>query len=140
VTTLSDVFEIRTAGKGLYDITPRIESLVRKSKITSGQAAIFVQHTSAGILIFENADPSAAVDLLSFFARLVPETGSGYTHTAEGPDDMTSHIRVALTRSGETIPIVKGRLALGVWQGVFLFEHHRMPHLRSVAVSLVGEH
>lgn len=100
---------------------------------------MFVQHTSCSLVIFENADPSARADLHSFFDRLVPEDTAYFVHTCEGPDDMPSHLRMALTRTSEVIPVVKGRLALGTWQGIFLFEHRRAPHQRRVVVSVVGD-
>lgn len=109
------------------------------SGIRTGVATVMVQHTSASLVIFENADPSARTDLHAFFERLVPEHTPYFTHTCEGADDMPSHLRMALTRTSEVIPVVRGRLALGVWQGVFLFEHRRAPHTRSVVVSVVGE-
>ena len=90
------------------------------------------------MVIFENADPSAAEDLLTYFERLVPEDGEGYVHTLEGPDDMTSHIRMVLTRTSEVIPISAGRMVLGTWQGIYLFEHRRSPHTREIAVNVTG--
>jgi secondary thiamine-phosphate synthase enzyme len=131
-------FEVSTRGKGVYEITGEVERIVRESGITNGVATIFVRHTSASLVIFENADPSAARDLEMFFERLVPEDGEGYVHTLEGPDDMTSHIRMALTRTSEVVPIANGRLVLGTWQGVFLFEHRRARHSRQVAVNVTG--
>ena len=106
--------------------------------MTTGTATVFVQHTSASLVIYENADPSARADLHSYFERLVPEDGQDYVHTAEGSDDTTSHLRMALTRTSENIPVIEGRLALGTWQGIFLFEHRRAPHRRTVVVSVVG--
>jgi secondary thiamine-phosphate synthase enzyme len=131
-------FELPTRGKGVYEITGEVERVVRESGIANGVATIFVRHTSASLVIFENADPSAARDLEVFFERLVPEDGEGYVHTLEGPDDMTSHIRMALTRTSEVVPIASGRLVLGTWQGVFLFEHRRARHSRQVAVNVTG--
>lgn len=130
--------EVPTRGKGLYEITDDLRRAVRESKVGDGVATVFVRHTSASLVVFENADPSAARDLEMFFERLVPEDGSGFTHTLEGPDDMTSHIRMALTRTSETIPIADGRLTLGTWQGVFLFEHRRTPHTRRLAIHIMG--
>ncbi|OJV13154.1 MAG: hypothetical protein BGO12_03020, partial [Verrucomicrobia bacterium 61-8] len=98
-----------------------------------------IQHTSASLIIFENADPSAQTDLKTFFERLVPEDSKGFVHTLEGPDDMTSHIRMVLTRSSEVIPLAQGRMQLGTWQGIFVFEHRRAPHRRRLVVSVVGE-
>ncbi len=131
-------FEIPTRGKGLHDITPQVERAVRESGVEDGTATVFVRHTSASLVVFENADPTAARDLERFFERLVPEDAGGYEHTLEGPDDMTSHIRMALTRTSEVVPIAGGRLVLGTWQGIFLFEHRRARHTRSVAVNVTG--
>jgi secondary thiamine-phosphate synthase enzyme len=131
-------FEVPTRGKGLYDITAQVEDLVAEAGCGDGLATIFVCHTSASLVIFENADPTAARDLEKYFEHLVPEDGDGYEHTLEGPDDMTSHIRMALTRTSESVPISQGRLVLGTWQGIFLFEHRRSPHRRRIAVNVMG--
>jgi secondary thiamine-phosphate synthase enzyme len=132
-------FKVRTNGKGTYEITQKIQEIVRQSQISSGLATIFIQHTSASLIIFENADPSARADLEAFFERLIPEETDYFTHTAEGSDDMPSHLRMTLTRTSESIPIVNGRLSLGIWQGVFVYEHRRHSHSRSIAVSIIGE-
>jgi secondary thiamine-phosphate synthase enzyme len=137
--THTEALEIRTEGKGTYEITDKVAAFVAKSGVTTGTATVFVQHTSASLVIFENADHSARVDLEEYFERLVPEDSEYFTHTSEGPDDSTSHIRMVLTRTSEVIPIAQGRLQLGTWQGVFLFEHRRSPHLRRVIVSILGE-
>ena len=134
----TDQFVVATRGKGTYDITDEISGIVRASGVTSGTATVFLQHTSASLVTYENADPSAREDLHRYFERLVPETGQDYVHTAEGDDDTTSHLRMALTRTSENIPVIAGRLALGTWQGIFVFEHRRAPHRRTVAVSVVG--
>ena len=112
---------------------------MRASGIRTGIATVFVQHTSCSLVIFENADPSARTDLHAFFDRLVPEDEPYFVHTYEGSDDMPSHLRMALTRTSEVVPVVDGKLALGTWQGIFLFEHRRVSHTRSVVVSVVGE-
>ena len=130
---------IPTRGKGLYDFTAQIETWLRGHTIHTGLLTIFCRHTSASLVIQENADPDVVADLAEFFARLVTEDTRLYRHTAEGPDDMTSHIRSALTQTQLTIPIHKGRLALGTWQGIYLFEHRARPHNRSVIVHLLGE-
>ncbi len=130
---------VQTKGKGTYEITREIERIVRESGVRTGIATVFLQHTSASLVIYENADPTAREDLHRFFERLVPEHSRDYIHTAEGPDDSTSHLRMVLTRSSETVPVIDGRLALGTWQGIFIFEHRRAPHTRSVAVSVVGQ-
>lgn len=131
-------FTIETRGKGTYDITAQVARIIRESGIYTGTATVFLQHTSASLVIYENADPSAREDLHAFFERLVPEDSGVYVHDDEGADDSTSHLRMALTRSSESIPVVDGRLALGTWQGLFVFEHRRSPHRRSVAVSVLG--
>jgi secondary thiamine-phosphate synthase enzyme len=134
----SDSFSISTRGKGTYNITGEVARIVRDSGVTTGTATVLIQHTSASLVIYENADPSARTDLHEFFERLVPEDADYYIHTAEGSDDTTSHLRMVLTRSNESIPVVAGRLALGTWQGLFVFEHRRAPHRRDVVVSVVG--
>ncbi|MES2595415.1 MAG: secondary thiamine-phosphate synthase enzyme YjbQ [Verrucomicrobiota bacterium] len=135
----ADSFSLTTRGKGTYEITDRCQQAVRASGIRTGTATIFVQHTSCSLVIFENADPSARTDLHAFFDHLVPEDTPYFVHTYEGPDDMPSHLRMALTRTSEVIPVMDGRLALGTWQGLFLFEHRRAPHARSIVISVVGE-
>lgn len=127
-----------TTGKGTYEITDQVANVVRKSGVTAGTATVFVQHTSCSLILMENADRSARVDLEAYFERLVPEESGYFTHTAEGSDDSTSHIRMVLTRSSEVIPIAAGKLQLGTWQGIFLFEHRNAPHERSVIVSVIG--
>jgi secondary thiamine-phosphate synthase enzyme len=131
-------FSIRTSGKGTYEITDSITRIVRESGIHTGTATVFLQHTSASLVIYENADHSARTDLHEFIERLVPEDEDYYIHTAEGSDDTTSHLRMALTRTSENIPIMQSRLALGTWQGIFVFEHRRASHQRNIVVSVVG--
>lgn len=130
---------IATSGKGTYDITPALREFVRDCGVRVGQVSAFVRHTSASLVIMENADPEARRDLEEFFERLVPESTPWFTHTYEGADDMPSHIRMALTRTSETIPLQDGKLMLGVWQGVFLFEHRRAPQRREISLSLIGQ-
>ena len=130
--------EIRTDGKGTYEFTRDIEAIVAKSGVRNGTATAFVQHTSCSLVVMENAAPAARRDLEHFFETLVPEDAA-YEHDDEGPDDSTSHIRMTLTRTSEVIPITEGRLALGTWQGVFLFEHRRAPHHRRVLITVIGE-
>ncbi|GHC62595.1 secondary thiamine-phosphate synthase enzyme YjbQ [Roseibacillus persicicus] len=132
-------FSVSTTGKGTYEITREVEKIVAESGIASGTATIFVRHTSASLVIMENADPSARTDLEAFFDRLVPEDSDYFIHTCEGPDDMPSHIRMALTRTSEVVPIVQKRMVLGTWQGLFLFEHRRARHHRQIVVAVVGE-
>jgi len=130
--------EVATRGKGTYDITAQVAALIARSGIREGQLTVLVRHTSASLVIMENADPEARHDLEEFFERLVPENTPWFTHTYEGPDDMPSHIRMALTRTSEVIPILQGRMSLGTWQGLYLFEHRRAPHVRQVVVSILG--
>ena len=134
---LTHQLHIATRGKGLYDFTREIESWVSAQNPTSGLLTVFCRHTSASLVIQENADPDVVADLKDFFSRLVPEDTRLYRHIAEGPDDMTSHIRSALTATGLSIPIHQGELALGTWQGVYLFEHRERPHKRSVVLHLL---
>ena len=129
---------IQTSGKGTYEITDRIRSFLQKSHIKQGLVNVFVQHTSCSLIIMENADPEARIDLHEYFNRLVPELEPYFIHTYEGPDDMPSHIRMVLTGCSESIPIVEGRLSLGRWQGVFLFEHRDAAHQRSIVITLMG--
>jgi secondary thiamine-phosphate synthase enzyme len=112
--------------------------VVTASKVHSGQVTVWIQHTSASLIIYENADPTARADLLAYFAKLVPEDDPGYTHTAEGLDDTTSHLRYALTQTSLVIPVVNGQMTLGTWQGIFVFEHRRSPHQRRVVVNVIG--
>jgi secondary thiamine-phosphate synthase enzyme len=128
---------ISTRGKGLYDFTREVASWVRAQQPTTGLLTAFCQHTSASLVIQENADPDVVADLNDFFSRLVPEDTRLYRHTAEGPDDMTSHIRSALTTTQLSIPIHQGEVALGTWQGIYLFEHRVRPHKRSVVLHLL---
>ena len=127
---------ITAPGQGLHIITSQIERIVRDAAVDDGLCTIFVQHTSASLTIQENADPSARIDLENWLNRLVPENDSLYTHTDEGPDDMPSHIKAALTSTTLSIPIHQGRLALGTWQGIYLWEHRTNPKLRSLAVHI----
>jgi secondary thiamine-phosphate synthase enzyme len=131
--------EVRTKGKGLYEITDDVQARIDRCGLRNGTGTVFVQHTSCSLLIMENADPTARRDLEEFFDRLVPEDADYFTHGSEGRDDMPSHIRMALTRTSEIIPIVDGNMQLGTWQGVFLFEHRRASHRRKVSVTIVGE-
>lgn len=135
----AESFVVRTRGKGTVEITEEVADVVRASGVRTGIATIFLQHTSASLLIYENADPSAREDLHRYFENLVPEEDPDWIHTMEGPDDTTSHLRMALTRTSETIPIVNGRMTLGTWQGIFLFEHRRAPHSRTIVVSVIGD-
>jgi secondary thiamine-phosphate synthase enzyme len=128
-----------TAGKGLYEITGKVAGWVREKGIRTGLLTVFVRHTSASLVIQENADPDVMEDLETFFSRLAPEEARLYRHTVEGPDDMPAHIRAALTQTSLSIPVTEGELALGTWQGIYLFEHRSIPHRRSVVLHLAGE-
>jgi secondary thiamine-phosphate synthase enzyme len=130
---------IATRGKGLYEFTAQIAQWMSGLGVETGLLTVFVQHTSASLLIQENADPDVKHDLNVFFGRLAPEDNRLYIHTAEGPDDMPAHIRAALTPTQLSIPVEKGRMALGTWQGVYLFEHRSSPHRRRVVLHLMGE-
>lgn len=132
-------FTVRTKGKGLHEVTDEVAREVERSGIERGIATVFCQHTSCSLVIMENADPSARHDLEAWLERLVPENDRHFTHTLEGPDDMPSHIKMALTRTSETVPLAAGRLLLGTWQGIYLWEHRRAPHTRHVIVTVVGE-
>ena len=134
-----DQLEVRSHGKGLYEITDDVQSKIDKSGVRNGTVTVFVQHTSSSIVIMENADPTAQRDLEKFFDSLVPENADYFTHDAEGGDDMPSHIRMVLTRTSETMPIMDGKMQLGTWQGIFLFEHRRAPHRRKVLITTIGE-
>jgi secondary thiamine-phosphate synthase enzyme len=134
-----DQLEIRTNGKGLYEITGEVQSKINRCGVLNGTAMVFVQHTSSSVIIMENADPTARRDLEEFFDRLVPEDADYFIHSSEGSDDMPSHIRTVLTRTSETVPIVDRQMQLGTWQGIFLFEHRRAPHRRKVFVTVIGE-
>jgi secondary thiamine-phosphate synthase enzyme len=134
-----DQLEVRTNGKGLYEITNEVQSKIDKCGLQNGTATVFVQHTSCSVIIMENADATARRDLEGFFDRLVPEDVDYFTHGSEGSDDMPSHIRMVLTRTSETMPIAGGKMQLGTWQGIFLFEHRRAPHRRTISLTSIGE-
>jgi len=129
---------VSTRGKGTYEITQKVEETVSQSGVQTGIATVFIRHTSASLVIYENADFTARKDLHSYFERLVSEDDPELIHTLEGPDDSTSHLRGVLTRTGETIPIANGKLTLGTWQGIFVFEHRRAAHQRTVDVAILG--
>jgi secondary thiamine-phosphate synthase enzyme len=129
---------VPTRGPGLYEFSDDAEAFVRGEKIENGLLTCFIRHTSASLLIQENADPDVLKDLRDFFAQLA-RSGMNYRHTAEGPDDMPSHIRAALTQTSLAIPLHKGRLVLGTWQGLYVFEHRDAPHRREVTLHLIGD-
>ncbi len=129
---------LKTVGKSLHKITSKVEQIVTESNVKTGLCTIFVRHTSASLVIQENADPDVLTDLANFFAKLVPEDSMAYIHNAEGPDDMPAHIRSALTHTSEQIPISSGRLVLGIWQGIYLWEHRQRSHQREIVVHISG--
>ena len=133
------VLEVSTRGRSLYDVTPQVRDFVQGSEIQQGLLTVFVQHTSASLLINENADPEVLRDLERFFARLVPDGDALYRHVEEGPDDMPAHVRCALTQTQLGIPVNEGRAMLGTWQGVFLYEHRHAPYTRRIVLHLIGE-
>jgi secondary thiamine-phosphate synthase enzyme len=130
---------VSTRGKGLYDVTREIDAWLGEQKIRDGLLTVFIRHTSASLVIQENADPDVLGDLEAFFARIAPESTGAYRHESEGPDDMPAHIRAALTQTQLAIPVDGGRMALGTWQGVYVFEHRAAPHSRDLALHLIGE-
>jgi secondary thiamine-phosphate synthase enzyme len=130
---------ISTHRKGLIEITQDVAGWVRAQKIERGLVTLFCRHTSASLLIQENADPDVRTDLEAFFERIAPEGGAGYVHATEGPDDMPAHIRTALMQVQLSIPIASGRMVLGTWQGIYLFEHRSAPHDREIALHILGE-
>ncbi len=131
--------QVQTRGKGLYSITNPVAAWVAEQKLKTGMLTVFIQHTSASLLIQENADPDVCRDLNEFFGRLVPEDAPWYRHSAEGADDMPAHIRTALTTTQLSIPIIHGEMALGAWQGLYVFEHRLNSHRRIVVLHLLGE-
>lgn len=131
--------QVPTRGKGLYEITTSIAAWLQEKDIDTGLLTVFVQHTSASLTIQENAAPAVVLDLNAFFSRLVPEDTKLYRHNDEGPDDMPAHIRAALTLTQLSIPVDRGRMMLGTWQGVYLFEHRTAPHHRHVVLHLISE-
>lgn len=127
---------VHTPGRSLVEVTAEVSAIVRRASIAEGLCTVFVRHTSASLVVQENADPSALRDLESFLQRLVPEHDPLWTHIAEGPDDMPSHVRAALTSTSISIPVLRGELGLGTWQGIFLWEHRRRAHRRELLVHV----
>lgn len=136
---VQDEFQVSTRGRGSTNISSEVQRIVASSGITAGLCHVFVSHTSASLMLCENADPTVRRDLEAFMARLVPDGDSIFEHNDEGPDDMPAHLRTILTHSDLTIPVRAGRCALGVWQGIFLWEHRAHPHRRQVVVTVQGE-
>ena len=132
------ILEISTRGQRLYEITLPITEWVRQQRIQTGLLTVFCRHTSASLLIQENADPTVRSDIEAYFARLAPENGP-YAHDSEGPDDMPAHLKTALTQAQLSIPVIDGSPALGTWQGIYLFEHRARPHRREIVLHLMGE-
>ncbi len=132
-------FRVQTRGQGLYEITDQIASWLAAQRVSTGLLTVFLQHTSASLVLQENADPDVVRDLKDFFARLAPEDDPAYRHTIEGSDDMPAHIKAALTLTQVSVPVLEGRLALGTWQGIYLFEHRSRSHNRSIVLHLLGE-
>jgi secondary thiamine-phosphate synthase enzyme len=130
---------VATRGKGLYNCTGQIAGWLRSQEISTGLLTVFIQHTSASLAIQENADPDVVLDMNEFFERLVREDEHWYRHTLEGPDDMTSHIRSALTQTQLTIPVENKQMGLGTWQGIYVFEHRKIPHNRTLVLHVIGE-
>ena len=131
--------DVATKGRGTYDLTQRVADIVRASTAQEGLATVFIHHTSASLIICENADPSVRRDLETFAAKLVPDGDPMFTHDAEGDDDMPAHVRSVLTQTSIGVPIIGGKLALGTWQGLYLWEHRTAPHRRHVTVTVIGE-
>lgn len=131
--------EIRTRGKGFTDFTAQVDAWLKHTGITDGLLTVFCQHTSASLLIQENADPDVVRDLTDYFERIAPENDPHYRHTLEGADDMPAHIKTALTSTSLSVPVIGGEMALGTWQGLYLFEHRSAPHRRTVALHILGD-
>lgn len=138
VTAKSHSFTVRTRGRGTTEVTSEVQDAVARSGIADGLCTVFIHHTSASLIINENADPDVQRDLDAFLSRLVPDGDALYVHTMEGPDDMPAHVRTALTQTSLSIPVSGGRCALGTWQGIFLWEHRHREHQRRVTVTVVG--
>ncbi len=138
MTIIHEPLPVATRGPGTYEITAPCADILRRTGLRQGMLTAFSQHTSCSLVLMENADPSARRDLEAWLSRLVP-ADPRFTHTLEGPDDMPSHIKAALTRTSESVPFADGRLLLGTWQGLFLWEHRRAPHERTIVVTVMGE-
>ena len=130
---------VNTEGRGTYDLGDQVQQHVAEAGITTGMCHVFIRHTSASLMLCENADPAVMRDLEAFMLRLTPDGDPMYTHTAEGPDDMSAHVRTLLTQSDLNLPISSGRCALGTWQGIYLWEHRHAPHRREIVVTSVGD-
>lgn len=135
---ITEVFEVQTRGRGSNEITDEVAQVVKASGVRNGVVTVMVRHTSASLVIFENADPSARADLHEFLDRVAPDGEDWHVHTLEGPDDTASHLRMTLTRTSESVPIANGSMLLGTWQGIFLLEHRLAAHRREIAVAVMG--
>ena len=131
-------FEVSTSGRGSQEITSEVQQIVRDSGVGAGICNVFTHHTSASLMICENADPAVRHDLETFMARIAPDGDPDFRHTSEGPDDMPAHVRSVLTQTGMTIPVANGSPALGTWQGIYLWEHRTAPHRRRISVTVIG--
>jgi secondary thiamine-phosphate synthase enzyme len=134
----ANAFTLGTDGRGTYEITDQVQRIVRESRMGQGLCTVFLHHTSASLILCENADPSVRHDLERFFARLVPDGSPEFRHTAEGPDDMPAHVRTILTQNTLSVPVSDGVCDLGTWQGIYVWEHRTAPHRRRITVSIVG--
>ena len=139
MSVVQQTIEIVTAGRGTYELTDEVQAIIERSAVRTGICQVFAHHTSASLILSENADPDVRHDLESFMSRLVPDGDPLYRHTMEGPDDMPAHVRSVLTQSGLSLPVGEGRCALGTWQGIYLWEHRRAGHRRRVTVTVTGE-
>ncbi|MGA7116699.1 MAG: secondary thiamine-phosphate synthase enzyme YjbQ [Hyphomicrobium sp.] len=133
-----DTLTVKTRGTGLIEITPEVARVLAASRVLDGLITVYCRHTSASLVIQENADPDVQRDLQAFFRRLVPEGDPLFIHTTEGPDDMPAHVKAALTQTSLSIPVSGGRMLLGMWQGIYLFEHRTQPHTREIVVHVIG--
>ena len=133
-----DTLTVKTRGTGLVEITPEVARVLAASRVLDGLVTVYCRHTSASLVIQENADPDVQRDLQAFFRRLVPEGDPLFIHTTEGPDDMPAHVKAALTQTSLSIPVSGGRMLLGTWQGIYLFEHRTQPHTRQIVVHVIG--
>lgn len=135
----TQTIQVKAQGRKLYDITPQVINWANQQELSTGLLTLYIQHTSASLLVNENYDSDVLVDLEAFFNRLVPDGDSLFIHTVEGPDDMPAHVRTALTQTSLSIPLIDGSVSLGQWQGLFLFEHRHMPATRRIIMHLIGE-
>jgi secondary thiamine-phosphate synthase enzyme len=139
MTVIHQNVAVATRGQGTYEITGQCAAVLRQSGLRTGVLTVFCRHTSCSLVMMENADPTARHDLEAWLDRLVPEGDPRFAHTVEGPDDMPSHVKMALTRTSESVPFADGELLLGIWQGIFLWEHRRAAHTRTIAITAMGE-